>query len=119
MILTPSVEESLMVTPKSWVTKTRFVGFARTWLLVIGIRPARKGIQQAGSAHRIDADQVARGIPDRAVANPVGLLGRFLHDLGATGFQPGEGVVEVSGGQRDDAVRSLGHHLGDGATFVV
>ncbi len=36
-----------------------------------------------GSAQLLDADQVARGIAEGAVANPVGLLGRLLDDLGA------------------------------------
>src|SRR5881392_3497316 len=34
------------------------------------------------SAQLLDADQGARGVADGAVANPVRLLGRLLHDLG-------------------------------------
>ena len=67
----------------------------------------------------VDADEVARGIAERAVANAIGLLGRFLDDLAVGGLQPGEGAVEVRGGQGDDPVGALGHHLGDGATLVV
>ena len=35
-----------------------------------------------GSAHFLDADHVARGIADGAVANPVRLIGRLLDDVG-------------------------------------
>jgi hypothetical protein len=34
-------------------------------------------------------------------------------------LQPFEGAVEILGGQHDDRVGALGHHLGDGAPFVV
>src|SRR5665213_42895 len=71
-----------------------------------------------GSAKLVDTEQVPRGIPERAVANAVWLLGRLLDDLGAAGLQLREGVVEVVGGERDDAVGALGHHLGDRATLV-
>src|SRR4029453_17638992 len=50
-----------------------------------------------GSAQLLDAEQVARGIADGAVANPVGLLGRLLDDLGVARLQPLEGAVEVGG----------------------
>src|SRR5215467_2467254 len=72
-----------------------------------------------GSAHLADADQVARGIAEGAVAYPVRLLGRLLDDLGAAGLQPLEGAVEVGGGQGDVGVAALGHHLYDGAALVV
>src|SRR5680860_383008 len=72
-----------------------------------------------GSAELVDADVVARGIAEGAVANPVRLLGRLLDDVGVAGLQPREGAVEVLGGQDDDGVGSLGHHLGDGAALVV
>src|SRR5207237_8668800 len=55
-----------------------------------------------GSAELLDADQVARGIAEGAVAKPVRLLGRLLDDVGAAGLQPLEGAVEVLGGQEDD-----------------
>src|SRR5947207_13141734 len=75
-------------------------------------RPCRSWLRSpGGSAELVDADQVARGIADGAVANPVGLLGRLLHDVGAAGLQAREGAVEVGGGQGDDGVGSLGHHL--------
>src|SRR5215510_13242607 len=73
----------------------------------------------AGSAELLDADQVARGIAEGAVADPVRLLDRLLDDLGAVGLQPLEGAVEVAGGKHDPAVGALGHHLGDGAALVV
>src|SRR5215472_11672218 len=72
-----------------------------------------------GSAHLADADQVASGIAEGAVAYPVRLLGRLLDDLGAAGRQPLEGAVEVGGGQGDVGVAALGHHLDDGPALVV
>ena len=72
-----------------------------------------------GSAQLLDADQVARGIAECAVANPVRLLGRLLDDLGSAGLHLLEGAVEVIGGQQDPAIGALGHHLGDGAALVV
>ena len=39
------------------------------------------------SADSLDADQVAGGIAEGAVANAVRLLGRLLHDLGVAGLQ--------------------------------
>src|ERR687891_1022607 len=48
-----------------------------------------------GSAQLLDADQVACGIADGAVANPVRLVGRLLYDLGvAAGLHPLESGVE-------------------------
>src|SRR6516225_9524711 len=67
----------------------------------------------------LDADQVARGITEGTVANPVRLLGRLLDDLGVAGLQPLEEAVEVLGGQEDAGVAALGHHLGDGAALIV
>ena len=54
-----------------------------------------------------------------AQSRPVRLVGRFLDDLGVA--RPGgvRGPVDVLGGQVDAGERSLGHHLGDGAAFVV
>ena len=42
--------------------------------------------ERVGSAQLVDADQVARGIAEGAVANPVRLLGRLLDDFGAAGL---------------------------------
>jgi hypothetical protein len=57
-------------------------------------------VYRDGSALLLDADQVARGIAEGAVANTVRLLGRLLDDLGAADLQPLEGAVEVlHGGQ--------------------
>ena len=50
-------------------------------------------------AQLLDADQVARGIAEGAVADPVRLVGRLLDDLGVAGLQPLEGAVEVGGGR--------------------
>jgi hypothetical protein len=41
--------------------------------------------ERVGSAQLVDADQVARGITDSAVANAVRLLDRLLDDVGAGG----------------------------------
>jgi hypothetical protein len=67
----------------------------------------------------LDADHGACWITNGAVANSVGLLGRLLDDVGVGGLQPFESAVEVLGGEHDDCVGALGHHLGDGAAFVV
>src|ERR687892_28925 len=72
-----------------------------------------------GSAQLLDADQVARGIAEGAVANPVRLLNRLLDDLGVAGLQPLEGAVEVDGGQVDGGVSAFGHHLGDRTALVL
>jgi hypothetical protein len=72
-----------------------------------------------GSAKLLDADQVARGIAEGAIADPVRLVGRLLDDLGVAGLQPLEGAVDVGGCQVDAGEGSLGHHLGDGAALVV
>src|SRR5215216_2738893 len=71
-----------------------------------------------GSAQLLDADQVARGIAERAVANPVRLVGRLLHDL-RVALQALEDAVDVVGGQVDACEGALGHHLGDGAALLV
>jgi hypothetical protein len=55
----------------------------------------------------VDADQVARGIAEGAVANRVRLLGRLLDDFGAAGLQALEGAVEVGGGQNEVGVSAL------------
>src|SRR4051812_22282454 len=71
------------------------------------------------SAQLLDADEVARGVPEGAVADPVRLVGRLLDDLGVAGLQPREGSVHVAGGQVDAGVGALGHHLGDGPALLV
>src|ERR687894_637682 len=85
----PSFRRTLAGVPSHWL------GFAR---------PSRCRLCRSwqrspdGSTQLLDADQVARGIAEGAVANPVRLLGRLLDDLGAAGLQPREGAVEVGGG---------------------
>src|SRR4051794_41851899 len=76
-------------------------------------------IDSGRSAELLDPEQIAGGIADREVANPVRLLDRFLNHVGVTGLQPLEGPVEVLGGQQEDAVGALGHHLGDGAALLL
>src|SRR5438105_10426484 len=78
-------------------------------------RPQRVG----RSAQLVDAYQVARGIAESAVANPIRLRGRLLDDFGAAGLHPCEGAVEVGGGQDNGGIAALGHHLDDGAALVV
>src|SRR5207247_4932621 len=70
-------------------------------------------------AQLVDADQVASGIAEGAVATPIRLRGRLLDDFGAAGLHPREGAVEVGCGQDDGGVAALGHHLDDGAALVV
>src|SRR5215470_16806448 len=70
-------------------------------------------------SHLLDADQVARRIAERAVADPVRLVGRLLDNLGVARLQAFESAVEIFGGEVDAGVGSLGHHLGDGAALVV
>ena len=43
-------------------------------------------------------DQVARGIAEHAVADPIRLVDRLVDDLGVAGLQPREGAVDVGGG---------------------
>src|SRR5580700_3831114 len=66
-----------------------------------------------------DADEVAGGIADGAVADPVRLLDRLLDDLGLTGLQLGERVIQIAGGEDDDRVSPFRHHLGDRAALIV
>src|SRR5215211_993471 len=77
-VLIPWVEEPVMVTPE-----------------VVGhIDPCVSSAEweRVASAQLVDADQVARGIAEGAVANAVRLLGRLLDNLGAAGLQPREGA---------------------------
>src|ERR1700682_5753712 len=67
-----------------------------------------------GSAQLLDADQVARGIAEGAVANAVRLLGRLLDELGAGGLHPLEGAVEVGGGEEYVGGTAPSHHLRGG-----
>src|SRR5262245_5144185 len=46
-------------------------------------------------AQLLDADEVSRRVAERAVAQPVRLVDRLLHDLGVAGLQPLERAVEV------------------------
>src|SRR5690606_32849109 len=76
------------------------------------------GVSRGRSA-QLDADHVAGGIAHGAVANPVRLVRRLLHDLGAARLEPVEDAVEVGSGQDEAGVGALGHHLGDDAALVV
>src|SRR5919108_4494529 len=67
----------------------------------------------------LDADVVACGIAEGAVASPVRLVNGLLDDLGSAGLQLLEDLVEVGGGQKDPAVRPFGHHLGDGSALLL
>src|ERR1700709_864488 len=55
----------------------------------------------------VDANQGARGIPDRAIANTVRLFGRLLNHLDVAGLQPLEGRVEIGGRQGADGGGAL------------
>ena len=85
----------------------------RSWLSAAGHRPVVVVLRRPGLAHRLsvvgalvgrvraasaqllDAEHVAGGIADGAVAHAVRLVDRLLHDLGAAGLQLLEGGVEV------------------------
>src|SRR5262249_28634458 len=67
----------------------------------------------------LDADQIARGIAERAVADPVRLVGRLLDDFCVAGLQAVEGALEILGGEVDARVGPLRHHLGDRAALLV
>src|SRR5690242_1817193 len=82
----------------------------RSWLSATCIAGDRVSVLEAMSAQFLDADQVAGGIAHGAVAHPVRLLGRLLHDLGVAGLHPLERAVEVLGGQVDARERALRHH---------
>src|SRR3954454_21995245 len=71
------------------------------------------------SADLVDADQVAGGVPHRAVPHAVGLVGRLLHDLDVARLQLLEGGIEIGRRQREHRERSLRHHLADRAALVV
>src|SRR3954449_8929234 len=71
------------------------------------------------SALLLDADHVAGGIAEGAVANPVRLLGGLLDDLDVAGLHPLERAVQVLCCQDDLGISALGHHLGDEAALVV
>src|SRR3954452_16760745 len=73
----------------------------------------------AGSGELVDAHHVARRVAEGAVADAVRLLDGFLHDLGSPGLQLLEGAVEGLGGEHDDPVGALRHHLGDGPLLLV
>src|SRR3954463_4289104 len=62
----------------------------------------------ARSAQLIDADQIAGRVADGAVADPVRLLHRFLHDFDTARLQPIEGAVQVPRGQQDHGVGAFG-----------
>src|SRR3954452_25616805 len=90
-----------------------FAGMACHLRVVVCVRMVRR------SGQLLDAEQVAGRIAERAVADPVGLVGRLLDDLGVAGLQPLERAIEVLGGQVDAGEGALGHHLGDRAALFV
>src|SRR3954454_19440720 len=96
----------------SWLSARGSAGDCASVLMAVLIVAAELG-------QLLDADEVARGIAEGAVADPVRLVGRLLDDFGVTGLQPREGAVDVGGGQVDARVGALGHHLGDGPALVV
>src|SRR4051795_12637295 len=65
------------------------------------------------SAHLVDPDEIACWVADRAVADAVRLVRRLLDDVDSRRLELVEGRAEVGRGEGDDAVRPLGHHLGD------
>src|SRR3712207_4832152 len=107
---------------RSWLSATCIAGDCLSALVAMLIlSPSGSSWLRApgGSAQLLDADHVACGVAEGAVADSVRLLGRLLHDLGAAGLQLREGAVEVGGGQVDTEVAALGHQLVDGAALVL
>src|SRR3954470_10868046 len=99
-------------------TQTSIAGVAS----IVRVSALRVGSSRASAATSVelpDADEVAGGVAEGAVAHSVRLVGRFLDDLGVAGLHLLEGAVEVLGGEQDPAERALRHHLGDGAALVV
>src|SRR4051795_9470102 len=96
----------------SWLSARGSAGDRASVLVAVLIVAAELG-------QLLDADEVARRVAEGAVADPVGLVGRFLDDLGVARLQPVERVVEVGRGEVDAGVRALGHHLGDRPALVV
>src|SRR4051812_12495748 len=91
---------------RSWLSATCAAGDCGSVLVAVVIgSPLSGGTSAAGpsgrrrpgccSAQLLDADQVARGIADGAVADPVRLLHRLLDDLHVAALQLLEGAVEV------------------------
>src|SRR5690625_1080369 len=76
-------------------------------------------IPRLGSGDLLKTDGVARRVTEGAVAHAPVLVGGLLHDLDVVALDPGEGGVDVGGGEHDAGVGALGHHLGDGALLVL
>ena len=70
---------------------------------------AAHGCDRRTSTQLLDADEVARGVAERAVTHSPGLGCRFLEHLGARRPNLLEGGVEVVGGEDRSLQRSLGH----------
>src|SRR5437868_4042389 len=73
----------------------------------------------SGLADFLDADQVARGVAEGAVADAVRLVRRLLYDLRVARLQLFEGAVEIGSGQQNPAIGALRHHLENGAPLVL
>src|SRR5688572_23978088 len=67
----------------SWRSATCSSGERVSVLVAVLIGSPSVGCRTGGSAQLLDADHVARGIAEGAVADAVRLLGGLLHDLGA------------------------------------
>src|SRR5215203_6192940 len=81
---------SLRLFPRAPCTRIRsWLSAGCAALLIGGLRPS------LGSGHLEDADQVARGIAEGAVADAPRLVGRLLDDLGVARLQLVERAVEV------------------------
>ena len=63
----------------------------------------------------MDADQVARGVAEGAVAKAVRLLGRFLDDLGITGLHPPTAAPGIT----DEEARTILELMAKGSFFGV
>src|SRR5664280_2460662 len=70
-----------------------------------------------GSAQLLDANEVARGVAERAVAHAPGLRRRLLEHLGARCTDLLEGGVEVVGAEDRRLQRALSHERQEGVAL--
>src|SRR4051794_11549702 len=94
-----------------------WAGAVVIWISVT--RDCRSTNDGRRSADLEDADEVAGGVAERAVAHAPRLVGRLLDDVDVDRLQLLEGAVDVLGGEVDAAVGALRHHLRDRAALLV
>lgn len=110
-VLAPDVGPASVVALQG--DRKRFAAYAGvTWLDPQGVEPGGAALIGGAELPRaklggctgrrvVDADQVAGGIAECAVAHPIWLPGRFLDDFGAAGCDSRKYAIEVGSGQED------------------